>query len=308
MTILDKVRNRTARVRQHRWRMRPYRSIERHIVIGGSPRSGTTLLRRILDQHPALCCGPEMNLFIPSRFQLEPLSVLSGIPRPELTAIFRSSTSQGELIDAFGGRYRQLRHKPRWVEKTPRNVRHFGWILERFPAARLIHVIRDGRDVACSAAEHPDRRWVDGRWVWQLHPRPVGDHARAWLTDTSAGMSFRGDPRYHEVRYEDLVTRPEATLRELCDFIGEPFDLRLLERQEDLPEGGSRSGPADAAAVSGGGAVAVSPGDAATPGSPDRGPVFTSSIGRWRRDLTGEELQEVLRICSPRLLELGYGD
>ncbi|CAN5740622.1 sulfotransferase [soil metagenome] len=298
MTILDKVRNRTARVRQHRWRMRPYRSTERHIVIGGSPRSGTTLLRRILDQHPGLCCGPEMNLFIPFRFELEPLAVLSGIPRQELAAMFRASPSQGALIDAVGTRYRRLRGKPRWVEKTPRNVRHFGWVLERFPEARLIHVIRDGRDVACSSAEHPDRRWVAGRWVWQLHPRPVADHARAWVTDTSAGMRFRGDARYQEVRYEDLVARPEETLRELCAFIGEPFDAALLQRPGDRAEGGARS--ADAGGIS--------PGGAPAPGSPDRGPVFTSSIGRWRRDLAGLELQEVLRICGSRLRELGYSD
>ena len=97
------------------------------------------------------------------------------------------------------------------------------------------------------------------------------------------------------------MTRPEATLRELCAFIGEPFDLRLLERQEGRPEGDGRSGGAT-------GAAAVSRGVAATPGSPDRGPVFTSSIGRWRHDLAGAELQEVLRICGPRLRELGYGD
>ncbi|MBA2570691.1 MAG: sulfotransferase [Chloroflexi bacterium] len=281
MTLLDKVRNRTARVRQHRWRMRPYRSAERHIVVGGSARSGTTLFRRILDTHPEICCGPEMNLFLPARFQLDPLATLSGIPPDELRSMFRSSPSQGALIDAFATRYRALREKSRWAEKTPLNVRHFGWVLERFPAARLVHMVRDGRDVICSAAQHPDRRWVDGRWVWELHRRPLEDYARTWVADTGAGMRFRGDARYHEVRYEDLVTSPEPTLRRLSEFLEVPFDPRLLESE--------RAGSEQAAVP-----------------SPDRGPIFSSSIGRWRHDLDPAALARVLAICGDRLAELGY--
>lgn len=270
-------------MRQHRWRMRHYQSAERHIVVGGSPRSGTTLFRRILDRHPSICCGPEMSLYLPARFQFDPLAALSGIPAAELRTMFRASPSQAGMIDSFADRYRRVRDKPRWAEKTPRNVRHFGWIMERFPDARLVHMVRDGRDVVCSAAEHPDRRWVDGRWEWQLHPRQLEDHARAWVADTAAGMLLRGDPRYYELRYEDLVQRPEGSLRALCDFLGEPFVPELVDA--------GQPGPPLAADV-----------------APDRGPVFTSSIGRWRRDLPVAELEKVLRICGPRLKELGYGD
>ncbi len=290
VTLLDKVRNRSARARQHRWRTRSYHSSERHIVIGGSPRSGTTLFRRILDRHPSICCGPEMNVYLPARFQFDPLAALSEVPAADLRAMFRSSPSQGAFIDAFAARYRSLRGKPRWAEKTPLNVRHFGWVLERFPDVRLVHVIRDGRDAVCSAAKHPDRRWVDGAWVWQLHPHSLEDLARTWVTDTSAGMRFRGDPRYREVRYEDLVTRPDETLRELCDFLGEPFDADVLDgEQGDAPP---TPVPTAGAAVA----------------SPDRGQVFTHSIGRWRRDIPAAELPKVLAICRARLAELGYGD
>lgn len=287
--ILDKLRNRTARVRQHRWRMRPYRSPERHIVVGGSPRSGTTLFRRILDRHPSICCGPEMNLFIPARFQFEPLAALSEIPADELRAMFVTSASQGALIDAFATRYRSLRGKARWAEKTPLNVRHFGWILERFPEIRLVHVIRDGRDVVCSALEHPDRRWVNGRWVWEQTPRGLEDHAQTWVADTGFGMCFRGDPRYHELRYEDLAHEPERTLRDLCTFLDEPFDPALVDAE---PSAGASAGRAAATGA----------------GAPDRGPVFTSSIGRWERDLSARQLEAVLRICGDRLSQLGYTD
>ena len=260
--------------------MRPYQSAGRYIVIGGCPGSGTTLFRRMLDRHPSICAGPETQVFLPARFQLEPLAARSGIPEAELAAMFRSSGSQAELVDRFADRYLALCGKPRWAEKTPLNVRHFGWIVERFPEARLVHLIRDGRDVVCSLAQHPDWRWVDGGWIKELRPRPPERYARDWVTYTGAGMRFRGHPRYREVRYEDLVARPEVTLRGLCTFLDEPFDERLLE-SEDVP--------AHAAAD-----------------SPDRGPVFDSSVGRWRRDLPADELEAVMRIAGARLAELGY--
>ena len=57
------------------------------------------------------------------------------------------------------------RGKPRWGEKTPLNVSHLDWILPRFPDARFVHVIRDGRDAVCSMRTHGTRRLVEGRWV-----------------------------------------------------------------------------------------------------------------------------------------------
>jgi hypothetical protein len=277
MSLPEKVRNRVARVRQHRWRMRAYRSTEAHVVLGGSPRSGTTLLRRLLDRHASLCCGPEMSLFLPTRFRLEPLAALSGIDPDELRKMLAGSRSQGELIDAFSARYRTLQGKSRWAEKTPHNVRHFAWIAERFPEARLIHVIRDGRDVVCSAREHGERRWIDGTWVWSLQPRPTDWYAHAWVADTQHGMRFRGHPGYLEVRYEDLATDPETTLRGICAFLGEPFDPAMIP---DAPPGASAA--------------------------PDQGRPNAGSIGRWQRDLTPADRAIVETICGPRLRELGY--
>ena len=173
MRLLDRVRNRLARARQHRWRMRPYASTARHVVIGGSPRSGTTLLRRTFDRHPGLCCGPESSLFLPVRIAIGPLAAGHGIPEAALHALLAASASQGAFIDAFATRYLALRERPRWAEKTPLNIRHLDWIMARWTDARIVHVVRDGRDVVCSMREHPDRRWVDGRWVKEPNPRPA---------------------------------------------------------------------------------------------------------------------------------------
>jgi hypothetical protein len=281
--LLDKVRNRVARTRQHRWRMRPYRSGARHIVIGGSPRSGTTLLRRTFDRHPGLCCGPESSLFLPVRLNLAALAAGHGLAEGDLRALVAAAPSQGAFIDAFASAYLAARGRPRWAEKTPLNIRHLDWIMDRWPDARIVHVVRDGRDVVCSMREHPDRRWVDGRWVKELAPKSVEEYARRWVSDTAAGMRWRGDPRYLEVRYEDLVRAPEATLELVLTFLGEPFDARLLAVEPSVAPVPDPRGRPDAA-----------------------GAITTSSMGRWGRDLSTADRETVKRVAGARLVELGY--
>jgi hypothetical protein len=189
--------------------------------------------------------------------------------------------------------------KDRWAEKTPQNIRHLAWILERFPDAVVVHIVRDGRDVVCSMREHPDWRWVGGSWQKALRPRPLTRYAQRWLADTAAGMAWRADPRYVEIRYEDLVAEPVAVMRGLADAIAVAADLDWLAQVA----GGALSGGAglDAAAA---------PTTGATPspaGVPDyEGAVSAGSVGRWRRDLGAAEAREVERLCGSRLAELGY--
>ncbi|MGD8485042.1 MAG: sulfotransferase [Chloroflexota bacterium] len=283
--LLTRVRNRVERVRQHRWRMAAYRSQQPHVVMGGAPRSGTTVLRKLLDRHPQICAGPESKLFVPAAFNLEFLAGAYDIPRAELEAMRSAAPSQGAFIDAFADRVRTAAGKGRWAEKTPQNIRHLAWIGERFPRASLVHIIRDGRDVVCSMRQHPDWRWVDGRWQKVLVERPTAWYARRWLDDTAAGMAWRGHPGYVELRYEDLVADPARALRALCEGIGATLD------ESWLAAAGSSSGAADGGQTK----------------RPDyEGAVSRASVGRWRDDLNADERREVERLCGPRLQELGY--
>lgn len=280
MSVSERIRNRVTRVRQYRWRHRPYRSQERHIIIGGTPRSGTTLVRRILDRHPALCCGPETSILLPGGMRLEQVAAAYRMPIAELRAMMASSSSQGAFVDMFADRYRRERDRPRWAEKTPLNVLCFDWVLDRFPEARIVHVIRDGRDVVCSMRQHPDRRWVDGVEVKELRPQPVDVYMRRWVRDTQAGIARRGDPRYLEVRYEELVEDPERVMRELVGALGEEWVPAVLV--DRTPSGGKR----------------------AHAGSR----ITTSSVGRWRQDLTSDEQRRVQAIGGALLRGLDYPD
>ena len=281
--ILVRIRNRIERLRQRRWRLADYTSTERHIVMGGAPRSGTTVLRRLLDRHPEVCSGAETKLFVPAAFNLEWLADAYGIPLEELQHFRKDSASQAAFIDAFADRVKRGEGKERWAEKTPLNIRNLDWIMPRFPEASVVHIIRDGRDVVCSMRQHPDWRWVDGEWKKVLVPRSIETYAQRWLADTATGMAWRDDPRYVEVRYEDLVADPAGVLRGICDGIGVTADADWLA-DVGRPAVGSE-----------------------TASRPDyEGAVSSASVGRWREDLTAAEQDEVRRLCRPRLRQLGY--
>ena len=284
--LLGRLRNRAERLRQHRWRMALYRSSEPHIVLGGAPRSGTTLLRVLLDRHPDLRAGPETKLFVPAAFNLAWLAEAYHIPVPELEAMRRAAASQAAFIDAFALRATAAAGRSRWAEKTPQNIRHLSWIMARFPEASIVHVIRDARDVVCSMREHPDWRWVNGTWQKVLVPRPLAWYAQRWLDDTGAGLARRGEARYAEVRYEALVADPVSALRRLCGSLALAEDAAWLDVVAALDDS-----------------------DAQPTGArrPDyEGAVIAHSVGRWRRDLSAVDRRHVERLCGPRLRQLGY--
>ena len=139
------------------------------------------------------------------------------------------------------------------------------YIFRRFPSV-FVHMIRDGR--IPSLLRTSSRKVVDGK-VIELNTRnPIEDCIARWVTTVSAGLRYRGDPRYYELRYEDLVDDDEKTLKGLFDFIGEPWEPSILEYHR------GRDGSRDATK------------NALHPGI--HKPITRSSEGRWRKDLSAE--------------------
>ena len=236
----------------------------------------------MLDSHPNIACGPECSL-LTGGFLPEKLSRRFDVPLDEVWRIRKAATDHAHFIGLFFNDYTTRRGKRRWAEKTPQNVRHIGWIFRHFPKAKFIHLLRDGRDAVCSIRTHPNFRVVNGEKIPTGIRRPIEPCIESWLRDTAAGIKWRGYPGYCEVRYEDLVTVPEPTLRALCEFIGEPFDEAMLRYHEQ---------PRD-------------PTNFITNLAATK-PLKTSAVGRWRKELTAEEMTVFERMASTRMAELGY--
>jgi uncharacterized membrane protein YkvA (DUF1232 family) len=267
----------------HRWRIQEWAgriapSETAPIVIGGCGSSGTTLVRHILDRHPAIFCGPESTLFLARISSPEELADRFGFARPEVSGWRRASRSRVEFIERFQRACLARSGKQLWADKTPENLRCFHAIRRRFPQAKFVHVIRDGRDVACSLRQ---ARWMSLEKITggadRASPEALEACIRYWAERVRFGRTLAGDPRYHEVRYEDLLEAPESTLRALARFLGVGFDAALLQADVRATERANA-------------------------------PLFRSSVGRWRRELTAEEAKLIDRHAGDLLAELGYAE
>lgn len=266
------------------WRSAPYSSIDSPIIIGGCRRSGTTLLRVILDSHPAICCGPESGLFLPRSPDLRRLAELFDFSLSDLKQLRHESGSQGEFIDRLFSAYRTRAGRVRWAEKTPQNISVMDFIFDRFPNARFIHMIRDGRDVVCSLRKHLK---LVGKDVVPVEKEGSFSNAiTRWERAIHTGMQFRNDSRYVELKYEDLVLEPERCLRRIFEFIGEDYEPSVLEfHRRKSPSRGVSKFPHNPRAVE---------------------PMSTDSIGRWRTELTPEQRAELWDRVGKLLVQLGY--
>src|SRR5262249_51335399 len=119
----------------------------------------------------------------------------------------------------------RVRGKPRYGEKATGFVPELVQLVDAIPETRLIHLVRDGRDAALS---HVEVGWG---------PTSVGGAAREWARCVTLLQEIgdrTGPERYLEVRYEALVTEPEAILRSICEFLVLDYDSGMLDPREGL--------------------------------------------------------------------------
>ncbi len=261
-------------------------SIKPPIFIGGAGRSGTTLLRVILDSHPNIACGPELKI-IPLIVQLyyECRTKYTEFLSNYLITADDTNRIFAQCITSLLEKYMLNSGKKRIAEKTPNNVYIFSHLYQMFPESPLIHIIRDGRDVIASLLsinwEDPNGNTID-------YTRDIKKAAQYWVKAVTYGRKCckehgKNLSTYYEIRYEDLVAEPEKTLKKLFSVINEPWNpvvLRYYEQKQNL---------------------------ACELNAPQvTKKLYTSSMGRWKNDLTGEQKDEVKSIAGNLLIELGY--
>ena len=216
----------------------------------GVGRSGTTLLRLMLDAHPDMAIPPETH-FLPmmidgfARLRVTPDRIMetiegapqsgfpeSGVPAEALVDRLREikPPNAPDSIRAFYGLYAERAGKPRWGDKTPRYVTSMAKLARAIPEARFVHMIRDGRDVALST----NRRLVELRGS---RPVPAERMAKRWRHRIlSARRVEQVKGRYMEIRYEDLVRDTEPGLRRVCEFTELGWDPVMLSYHERASE------------------------------------------------------------------------
>ena len=278
--------------------------------IVGNPRSGTTLLRHILDSHSQVAFLVE-SAWIMNWFEKRMGITAEGAVTPELVPLLLSKhrlfrdldlgiTAQdmyawihaspelpwATFISTLCNLYGQARGKPLVGNKTPSFVRRIHTMHQLWPKAKFVHIIRDGRDVFLSARA----KWKD---------KPFR-HFSTWSEDlvTTAALWWEWNVRlgreaglllppdlYYEIRYERLVEDPESECVRLCEFLEISFENAMLRHEKTFQ---IRRHP-----------------DGSVINAPVARPI-TPGLRNWRSEMEQEDLLHFEAAAGPLLNELGY--
>lgn len=269
------------------------------VFLFSMPRSGSTLLQRVLVSHTQVASASEPWFLLP-------LAAMSGEADLRVFAEYSHRGATMAIVDLVasmhGGReeYREILREAAlrvydavsspgaryFVDKTPRYFLIIDFILELFPRSKAILLVRNPLDVLASVVTTwgNDRLWIHNALL-DLYHGPLRLHEAA----------LKHPDRLHRVGYEELVTHPEATCREVCAYLDLPFESEML-------------------LTTGAAALAGRLGDKSS--NSERPGLVTDSLGRWRqvlatplrRGFAGRYLRrlgpEVLRTCGPELEDL----
>jgi hypothetical protein len=270
---------------------------DRPVIVGGCPRSGTTLFGSMLHSHPLLAMPPETRFVVEGykkRGDFGDLADESGRlayakwvvggkgtrfrqlgldKEPVVAALVAAPPSIGSLAGTVLSQFAAKHGKARWGDKRPKYVEILPTVFGMFPDAQFINLIRDAR--GCTASLKQLGWWGYGavesleRWQRSIE---AGLQARTWC---------RPD-QYLEVRYEDLVASPVSELRRVCEFLGIDYADEMVAHESG------------AALIDKGYHTRVAQ------------PVDDKAVSKWREVLTPEELSLVEDKVGDLLDEFGY--
>lgn len=270
---------------------------DRPIFVVACPRSGTTLLQLMLSAHPRIAIPPENRFVVEGWMRRDRFGDLRERPnRVKLAkwitrrrmfrdleldrkavrrAIVTGPPTIGSAMGIVMREYARSKGKPRWGDKRPVYLKHLERLLEMFPDAQFVHIVRDGRD--CVASLKRMRWWRGGsltaisRWVEAMRQ---AERARATL---------RAD-QYYELQYEHLVANPREELTRLCAFLGEEFAESMLEHHRTADATPKRK----------------------TWHARTQAAVTTQAVNQWAEQLEPWELAALERVGRRHLVRYGY--
>ncbi len=265
--------------------------------IVGNDRSGTTMLRLILDRGPDLAVPPE-SMFLTDFDEVfeqggplpgEEAALMQAVwehpkvalweldgPPPEVPAGLAPADAYRFVAEAPYAAYAAKHGKPGWADKTPHYVHHIDHLLRVWPQARFVVLVRDGRDVALSLRRMPfgpNNAWAAAQW-WargiRAGRRAAEQHPGAVLT----------------VRYEDIATDPHTEIPRICEFFGISYreDMLALEKVDRSK---------------------IVPDQASWFPTIFEG-ITTGAVGRWRTEMRERDQRIFAALAGEELGALGY--
>ncbi len=290
------------------------------VFVVGIERSGTSLMYALLASHPSIAMTRRTNLWryfynqygdlkqpdnlercLAGIMAYKRLRVLSPDPERVRREFCRGEPTYARLLRLLVEHHLERTGKPRWGDKSLNTERYIDDVFAVYPNARVIHMIRDPRDRYASFRTG----LLSGTWLLRLGNNPgnrndparirrrygrggVGAATAKWLASSAlAKRNQRRYPdRYKVLCYENLVTHPEETLREVCAFIGEECvpDMLSMEGAKAFRETGGNS----------------------SYGRREAGHISTASLGRFRQVMSTREIAFMQAYAGREMATYGY--
>ena len=269
----------------------------------GSGHSGNTLLRSILSGNSDISIPPE-SYRIP--FAIKKFHIFNNrdwediVPQvlkefedckefytweiditdaqKRLENIADSKRTLSNIFDELFCTYTE-KHSPGskiWGDKTPMNTLYLDWIGTVFPRYKFIHIIRDGRDVASS-------------YLKMERYDTILEAANRWINSIESAQSFGSKIKenYIEIRYEELVTKPEEVIKDTCDFLDIDYDSKMLDHTKQVKKLGDTDKEHHSNLSK---------------------PISSDSVGKWRNNLSESDQESITKLLHKHLQRLGYAD
>lgn len=260
----------------------------RPIFIGGMFKSGTTLFRAMLGQHPHIFSGLETHWYSPeirlhwrdtTSKRMRWLRDFYDVEQEQIDSVAAQAASGPDFIDRFLMLLAERDGKPRWAEKTPRNIEFIEDIFQYWKDAQFIHVVRDPRDI-----------YVSRKRSKNLSLSQFLGAMETILSPASHYFGTRSE-RYMEVRYESLVRDPQGTMSEVLRFLDEPWD-EAVARFEGAPWELEK--------------VRALTGSRSTTLQSISQPLHANGIRTWRNHILVSELNVLVDRLGPIYRKFGY--
>ena len=266
------------------------------IFVAGLERSGTSLMYALLASHPRVAMTRRTNLWTHFYGQYGDLGDDANLDRcldtmlryrrlvklrpdqERLRREFRTGEpTYGRLFALLCQQHAERLGKPRWGDKSLNTERYARPILDAYPDARIVHMIRDPRD-----------RFASSVTRWQRRRGGIGAGTAEWLASARLAVRNARDHSgsYRLIRYESLVAAADDVMRGVCEFIGEPFAPEMMAMQ--------------------GAPVFADAGSNSSYGRRAAGAITTSSVGRFREVLSRQQIAFVQRLAADEMAEFGY--
>lgn len=263
------------------------------IFIVGCPRSGTTVMKELFNNHPEVAIPDETGIFDwlynrPLYKKLLPLKASKNLAlvkslgeavTNEFDALPASKRKSAKsAIDFLLQGYAKRERKSYWGEKTPLNIHYLGKILNIYPDATIIYMIRDPRAVASSFKRYIDhKRGKEDFWITE----DINKAIKLWKKSVDQATYFKNQVNF--VKYEDFVANPQSTVQELCEIIGLHYYEKMFKFYKNS-----------------------SPSNQEVWHRETTKPVNQSNIDKWQTELSEEEIKTIERDLKGYMEKFDY--